>query len=234
MRLFRCFFEEIFMFIGEDHGGEILKWKSLNISYVYHSQVKKMYCEARGLGYGYENARRPSEHCSQIPDVESSEREIFGLYPTSASPRHIGYGNEMVHHAFSQIAAADSHKSKIDGIEGILCGRKELLRSKMELILLQLDQRKRINTEIFSHIEGDDCYLQDMILTLGPGAYTITKYRLQLEKMKFDLSSQKRQEVANCFRDTMLLNTELKDTLLEYQREIQKDALFGESDLNEN
>lgn len=193
-----------------------------------------MDCKIKGLEYGYEKAGRPPEYYRQVPVVGSSERERLGLYPTSASPRSLGYGNELVRHAFSQIAAADSYKSEIDGIEGILCGRKELLRSKMELILLQLEQRKRINTEIYSHINADDCYLQDMIFTLGPGAYTITKYRLQLEKMKFDLSSQKRQEVANCFRDMMLLNTELKDTLLEYQKEIQNEALFGENDLNEN
>jgi hypothetical protein len=55
--------------------------------------------------------------------------------------------------------------------------------------------------------------------------------RLTFEQMQFDLKRQKRMEETSYFKDTGLLNTELKDTLIQYMEEKQKNALLAEEDV---
>ena len=45
--------------------------------------------------------------------------------------------------------------------------------------------------------------------------------------MKFDLSGQKRLEEVSYFRDTGLLNKDLKDTLIQYLGEVQKSSFLS-------
>ena len=66
---------------------------------------------------------------------------------------------------------------------------------------------------------------------MGSRAYEMGRERLTLEQMQFDLKRQKRMEEASYFKDTGLLNKELKDTLIEYMEEKQKSALFTEEDV---
>jgi hypothetical protein len=51
--------------------------------------------------------------------------------------------------------------------------------------------------------------------------------RLSLEKVKFDLEAQRRMEGTSYFRDTGLLNKDLKDTLIQYLSEVQKSKIMG-------
>ena len=62
---------------------------------------------------------------------------------------------------------------------------------------------------------------------MGYRVYKMDRERLTLEKIKFDLESQKRMEEASHFRDTGLLNKDLKDTLIQYLSEIQKSKILG-------
>lgn len=129
-------------------------------------------------------------------------------------------GNDLVEYALGS-QTQDSGK---DNIEALLQGKRELLRSKINLLLIQLEKRKQVNQEVTSRIEQDDCYVGSMIMqTAEPGE------KLGLEKVRLDLEKQKRMESVNYFRDTSLLNTELKDTLLEYQKEKQNEGLFTEN-----
>ena len=57
-------------------------------------------------------------------------------------------------------------------------------------------------------------------------AYRMDRERLSLEKVKFDLESQRRLEEASYFRDTGLLNKDLKDTLIQYLSEVQKSKIM--------
>jgi hypothetical protein len=66
---------------------------------------------------------------------------------------------------------------------------------------------------------------------MGPGAYEMGRERLTFEQMQFDLKRQKRMEETSYFKDTGLLNTELKDTLIQYMEEKQKNALLAEEDV---
>jgi hypothetical protein len=52
--------------------------------------------------------------------------------------------------------------------------------------------------------------------------------RVQIERMKFDLGREKRMEQASYFRDTAMLNKELKDALIDYIKERQNERLFGD------
>jgi hypothetical protein len=106
-----------------------------------------------------------------------------------------------------------------------------LIRSKMDLILLQLKDRKGISRSILYQIDSDSCRVQSMQYDLGPRAYIMGADRLALEKLKLDLERQRRMEQVSYFRDTGMLNKELKDTLIEYLEEVQKSQfLSGEDD----
>ena len=137
-------------------------------------------------------------------------------------------GNSLVNHIFETIDQRNTQRSPLgESIDELFKDRLGLIRSKIELILLQLEQRKQINHEILSQIEKDNCTAQNLIFEMGCRAYRMDRDRLTLEKVKFDLENQKRMEEANYFRDTGLLNKDLKDTLIQYLSEVQKSKILG-------
>ena len=140
------------------------------------------------------------------------------------------YDNKLASHILDTIYHR-SLENSLDPTDEIFKDRLDLIRSKLELILLQLDQRKAINQKILYQIDKDSCKVQTLNLEMGPGAYEMGRERLTLEQMQFDLKRQKRMEETGYFKDTGLLNTQLKDTLIEYMEEKQKSALLTEEDV---
>ena len=114
----------------------------------------------------------------------------------------------------------------VKSIDELFKDRLGLIRSKIELILLQLDQRKQINQEVLYEIDKDSCKAQTLIFEMGYRGYRMDRDRLTLEKVKFDLEGQKRLEEVSYFRDTGLLNKDLKDTLIQYLSEVQKSKIL--------
>jgi hypothetical protein len=150
----------------------------------------------------------------------------YGL-PTAYGKQKPAHENKLVNHIFETIYQRDSQKGPMgDSIDDIFQDRLGLIRSKMELILLQLDQRKQINQEVLNRIDQDSCQAQNLIFEMGYRAYRVDRDRLSLEKIKFDLEGQKRMEETSYFRDTGLLNKDLKDTLIQYLGEVQKGSLI--------
>jgi hypothetical protein len=141
------------------------------------------------------------------------------------------YDNKLASHILDTIYQSSSENSLLDPTDEIFKDRLDLIRSKLELILLQLDQRKAINQNILYQIDKDSCRVQTLNLEMGPGAYEMGRERLTFEQMQFDLKRQKRMEETSYFKDTGLLNTELKDTLIQYMEEKQKNALLAEEDV---
>jgi hypothetical protein len=139
------------------------------------------------------------------------------------------YDNKLASHILDTIYQR-SLDSSLDPTDEIFKDRLDLIRSKLELILLQLDQRKAINQKILYQIDKDSCKVQSLNFEMGPGAYEMGRERLTLEQMQFDLKRQKRMEEASYFKDTGLLNTQLKDTLIEYMEEKQKNVLLTGED----
>jgi len=148
----------------------------------------------------------------------------------AANTCNLFYNNKLASHILDTIYQRSS-KNSLDPTDEIFKDRLDLIRSKLELILLQLDQRKAINQNILYQIDKDSCKVQTLNLAMGPGAYEMGRERLTLEQMQFDLKQQKRMEETGYFKDTGLLNTQLKDTLIEYMEEKQKSALLTEEDV---
>jgi len=113
------------------------------------------------------------------------------------------------------------------GIEDLFKDRLGLIRSKIELILLLLEERKRINQEVIYQINQDHCSVQSMIFERGKWAYVMDRDRIFLERMKLDLEEQKRREEVSLFKDTGLLNKDLKDALIQYLSDVQKSKFIS-------
>ena len=145
------------------------------------------------------------------------------------------YGKHLLHHPENRLVshvleAIDQNEARKDpqmeSIDELFKDRLGLIRSKIELILLQLDQRKQINHGILYEIDKDSSRAQTLIFEMGYRGYRIDRDRLALEKVKFDLESQKRLEEVSYFRDTGLLNKDLKDALIQYLSEVQKSKIL--------
>jgi hypothetical protein len=146
------------------------------------------------------------------------------------NPSNLFYDNNLARHILDTIYQR-SLENNLDPTDEIFKDRLDLIRSKLELILLQLNQRKAINQKILYQIDKDSCKVQTLNFEMGPGAYEMGRERLTLEQMQFDLKQQKRMEETSYFKDTGLLNTQLKDTLIEYVEEKQKSALLTGEDV---
>ena len=154
--------------------------------------------------------------------------ERYGIpSPYLGHPRPV-HDNQLVSYVFNSLHNRKEEKEPSESIDDIFRDRMTLIRSKIELILLQLSQRKEINREISDRIDQDSCYAQDLISAMGPKKYQMDRDRLQLERAKFDLEKERRMEQTSYFGDTGFLNKELTDTLLQYLDETQKSALIGE------
>ena len=148
----------------------------------------------------------------------------------AANTCNLFYDNKLASHILDTIYHR-SLENSLDPTDEIFKDRLDLIRSKLELILLQLDQRKAINQKILYQIDMDSCKVQNLYLEMGPGAYEKGRERLTLEQMKFDLKRHKRKEEKGYYKDKGLLNTQLKDTIIEYMEEKQKSALLTEEDV---
>ena len=143
------------------------------------------------------------------------------------TPNKPFYGNQMVNHILQTLYQTSTKKDALEEeIDNIFRDKQTLIRSKIELILLQLEQRKKINQEVLYEIDNDSCKAQNLIFEMGYRVYRIDRDRITLEKTKLDLESQKRLEGVSYFRDTGMLNRDLKETLIEYLNEVQKTKLI--------
>jgi len=115
-----------------------------------------------------------------------------------------------------------------DPLEQVLDNKKELLQSKIEMIIAGIDERRRIKKSNIERIDTDYCDVVTMIMQMHPyRRYGFDRERLTLERMKKDLEGQKRMEEVNYFRDLSFLNKDLINTAIEYISEQQKEKLIG-------
>lgn len=149
------------------------------------------------------------------------------IRPSYLTPRLNWYENILVKYALGFMDQRTLPGKNDGGLESILSGKKELIRSKIDLLLVQLGQRKKINRDVLYRIDKNGCHIQDLFFYLGPRRHDVGRERVNLEKMRFDLYKQRRLEEVSYFRDTALLNNELKDTLLQYQKELQTDSIMS-------
>jgi hypothetical protein len=175
--------------------------------------------------YGHKSAG----YWSQLFEGYLLNPNRYAIVSPYGRPSRAYHKNKLVDHIFETIQQKDFKKSYLGGeIDDLFQDRLGLIRSKIELILLQLEQRKNINQENLYRIDQDSCKVQNLIFEMGYRAYRMDRDRLSLERIKFDLESQRRMEETSYFRDTGLLNKDLKDALIQYLGEVQKSAFINE------
>ena len=176
----------------------------------------------------YEN-KTPGNFDLKYKIYVPTDPKRYGIPPPYRGQTNLYHDNQLVSHIFESISQREARKtSQEESIDELFKDRMNLIRSKIELILLQLDQRKNINPENLYQIGQDSCQVQNLIFQMGYRTYLMDRDRLSLEKMKFDLEAQKRMEETSYFRDTGLLNQDLKDTLIQYLGEVQKSAFIND------
>ena len=115
-----------------------------------------------------------------------------------------------------------------DPLDQLMGEKRGLLRSKIEMILCGIEERKKIKQDNLYRIDKDSCDCTNMLLQMPPyRKYSFDRERLTIEKMKKDLERQKRIEEVNYFRDLALLQKDLKDTIIEYLSEQNKQNLIS-------
>ena len=172
---------------------------------------------------------KPTQYSDLTGAIYASKN--CGIYKNTPSDTGcLFYANRLAKHIMEAINQRGS-QSCLDTTDEIFKDRLGLIRSKLELILLQLEQRKAINQKILYQIDKDSCKIQNLFFDMGPGAYEIGRERLTLEKMNLDIKRQKRMEESSYFKDTGLLNKDLKDTLIQYMEEVQKSTFITEEEV---
>ena len=175
--------------------------------------------------YGGPEAGKYPSFAYQISAPKSpNEYQISSPLPPQFPPCR---ENRLVNRIYETIAQRGLNRNAPDGIEALFNDRLDLVRSRIELLLLLLDQRKEINERILHKIDEDSCKAQTLIFEMGPRAYRMDRERLSLERMKLDLEQQKRREMADYFRDIGMINKDLKDALIQYLGETQKRSVIN-------
>ena len=140
--------------------------------------------------------------------------------------------NDLVDHVLCSMKKESLQNASPGTIDDIFEDRLTLIRSKIELILLQLDERKRIHRDMMYGIAKDSCKAQNMINERLTKSFDMDRERINLEQIKFDLGQQERKEAAGYFNDTAMLNSELREALTQYQEEVQKNMLISEMEVS--
>lgn len=141
--------------------------------------------------------------------------------------------NNLVDHLLGSMKKDSPQNASPGTIDDIFEDRLTLIRSKIEMILLQLDERKKIHRDMMYGIAKDSCKAQNMINERLIRSCHMDRERINLERMKFDLGQQERKEAASYFNDTCQLNTELREALTQYQEEVQKNMLISEMEVSQ-
>ena len=150
------------------------------------------------------------------------------IYHSSYAPFDTKYyENILVRYTFNNILKRENTGGESGDIEDILQDRKNLIRSKIELILLQLGQRKTINHDVIKSINYDMCKTQTFLMGMDHENQALDRNRLSIEQLQFDLDRQLRMEQLNYFKDTGMLNRDLRDALIQYVDQVQKDSIIN-------
>ena len=108
-------------------------------------------------------------------------------------------------------------------VDSLLAQRGELIDSRMEMILSDIDQRRSIKDKNFYQILVDQCSCKNLIFDRED---IKVPDRLRIEQKIIDLEENKRREEVSYFRDIMFLKRDLRYALIEKMEEEQKCSFF--------
>jgi hypothetical protein len=146
---------------------------------------------------------------------ENEDNPSLGPYPLFDP----GYGYQ---HGPSP--APDTDQSQGYGIEQLLGNRRELLDSRISMLVGEISQRYRIREHNLYHINLDQCGFRSLIFERSEGVWD--KTRTEFERKIIDLEQEKRREYTGFFNDILLLTKELREALVEKHEEQQKESLL--------
>jgi hypothetical protein len=152
-------------------------------------------------------------------------QDIPGLY-IPIDPKYIYAEANMVDRRYDRNRSyIDSNNSITgDGFEQLISQRQNLIFSNIEMLYTEIDKRQRIKDMNIYRINIDQCYFKNLIYQMNDNIWD--KNRVELERKIIDLEQEKRKEEANCFKDTLFIQKDLRQSLVEKLEEQQKANLF--------
>ena len=111
-----------------------------------------------------------------------------------------------------------------DGFEQLISQRQNLIFSNLEMLYTEIYKRHEIKEKNLYRINIDQCSFKNLIFQVND--YIWDKNRIELEQKIIDLEQEKRKEEANCFKDTLFIQKELRESLIEKLDEEQKASFF--------
>jgi hypothetical protein len=152
-------------------------------------------------------------------------QNISGLY-VPINPKYIYAEANMIDVRYNwNRSYFDSKNSTTgDGFEQLISQRQDLIFSNLEMLYTEIYKRQRIKDMNVYRIDLDQCSFKNLIYQMND--YIWDKNRIELEQKIIDLEQEKRKEEANCFKDSLFIQKELRQSLIEKLEEQQKANLF--------
>ncbi len=167
---------------------------------------------------------------SLTPETMLSYFDVKYVYTGTYTPIKAQYGSPLGPDRYAG-GYAGSVSAAADPLEQIMGEKKQLLQSKIEMLLAGIEQRRKIKQDNMYRIDLDSCDVNTMIFQLPPyRKYGIDRERLTLERMKKDLEKQRRAEEVNYFRDLSFMQKDLIETAIQYLGEQNKQRILSASE----
>lgn len=164
-----------------------------------------------------------------IPDYENRNTPVTFTYAPPAItylyPKRYGYN--QVSPAYDIVLPVErkavSYATDL-GLEGLLYQKQEVINSKIQMVLTEINQRRIMKDYHIYRIDLDLCTCQNLISFIG--THYKDKRRIDIEKKIIDLDQEKRRERTSYFRDILFLRKELRESFIEKLEENQKAEIF--------
>ena len=165
---------------------------------------------------------------NQIPNPHDPRNWPYGL-PLDPKYLHLGSPNPVRTDYGSGPAEAAGSAQDLGpgddmGIESLLAQQADLVDYRVQMIVEEIKERRRILERNIYSINLDQCAHRDIILFRSEDIWD--KYRFKLEEEILGLEENKRREESAYFRDILFLKRELRDSLIERKEEDHKAAFL--------
>lgn len=160
----------------------------------------------------YENRNSPTTFTYVLPSIKYVYPQRYGYKPLS-----IPYA--FTYHRSSRPV------SYATGLDDLLCQKQDVIDSKVQMVLYEINQRRIMKDENLHQIDLDQCACINLIYHIGKEYRD--RRRVDIEKKIIDLEQDKRRERAAYFKDILFLRKELRESLIEKLEEDQKLSLFA-------
>ena len=156
---------------------------------------------------GYENRNSPTTFTYALPAIKYVYPQRYGYKPISLP------------YAFTSHLSPKPSSYATGGLDDLLYQKQEIINSKVQMVLYEINQRRLMKDENLYKIDVDQCSCRNLIYHIGKEYKD--RRRVDIEKKIIDLEEEKRREQASFFRDILFLRKELRESLIEKLEEDQ-------------